>query len=188
MNVILRSRAKVALAIGMVGLAGLVAVVSSVVGGSSELAAVEAVAVQAVHADHELATLPAAAVSGPISDDSRASLIESAEATLRTIFTGKALASHLDTIPATIAGEGTSDGVYIWDGGVSKLDVLESKVDGDAATVIVRATTFLVLSATADGERSRPENTADLTFALVRLDGVWLVSTEDLEFLPDQGP
>ena len=175
-------------AIGVVGLAGLAAIVGSVVGRSADLAAVERIAEQAVHADHELATLPASAARGSITADTRASMIRSASATLKTLFTGKTLDSRLDTIPATIAAEGTNDGVYIWEGGVSKLDIRESKVDGDTATVIVRATTFLVLSATADGERSRPENTADVTLTLVRLDGRWLVASEDLEFLPGQGP
>ena len=182
------SRRNVLLAVGVAVLVGLLAITSAATARSADVAAAEAVATQAFRAEHELGNLPGSAAKGPMEAATRTAMIQHADTVLRGLFTGKALASDLDSIPTAIANEGTDNGIYIWDGGVSKLDVLSSVVIDDTATVVLRATAYLVLSRTIDSERSRPENTADVTLGLLKQGGRWLVATEEVAFLPGQAP
>ena len=159
----------------------------SVARGTTD-AAVEAVVMRAMKAEHELGTLPASASASGVGATLRGAMIISARAVLASVYSGPILDQRLETVIGGIELEGTQDGIFIWDGGVKDVAFQSTLIDGDLAVVKVRATSYLVISATTTSERATPQNRADLTFELSRIGGAWYVTSEKLEFLPGESP
>lgn len=158
------------------------------VGQTGTAEAVQAIVIDVLEAEHNLANLPASASQTGVSASLRGQMKAIARSTIDKLFLGQIHDARIETIVGGIDVEGTDDGIFVWDGGVHDVAFKSTVVVGDSATVIAQATSFLVVSTSRDGERARPENTAILTFALLKVRGQWYVTGEDLEYLPGEGP
>ena len=157
-------------------------------GQSATARAVQAVVQDALAAEHELANLPAAAAESGVSASLRGQMTAAAQSAIDRLYVGPIKAAREETIVGGLKVEGTSDGVFVWDGGVHDVSFRSTTIEGTKATVVVQATSYLEVSVTRDGERALPESTAIHTFTLELQDGQWYVSDEEIEFLPGEGP
>jgi hypothetical protein len=155
---------------------------------SGDAVEVEAVVIRAMHAEQELAILPASVATSGVTQSMRDGMVARARSTLAAIYVGRILDARLETMIPDIEGEGTTDGIFQWDGGVRDVEFRAVDVDGDQATVIARATSFVVISPTVTSERSSPSNRGEYAFLLSRLRDAWYITAEDHQFLPGQGP
>jgi hypothetical protein len=113
-----------------------------------------------------------------------------ARATLDTLYTGALLDTRVKQIDGALQEQATGD-LLMFGGGVDKLEIKSVVVEGDKATVVADATTWSDLGQQkADGSvaRSRPTNSEEFTFHLVRVGTAWLIADEDLVFAPGDGP
>lgn len=185
-----RSQPRLLIAVG----AAAVLLVSSIgmaslsAGRSASETAVQKVVLDVLHAEHELANLPANAAQIGVNASLRGQMVATAKSEINRLYSGPIIDARLETLVAGIELEGTSDGIFVWDGGVRDVAFESTIISGDSAEVKVQATTFLVMSATAIGDRSSPENTGLFTFELSQIGGNWYVTSEDVEYAPGKGP
>lgn len=155
---------------------------------SASVAEAQKVVIEVLHAEHELTNLPATAAQTGVGASLRGRMVAAAKSEIDRLYSGPIVAARVETLVAGIEVEGTPDGIFVWDGGVRNIVFESTVVGGDSATVRVQATTFLVMSATAEGDRSSPTNTGTFTFKLSRIGGTWHVTDEDVAFAPGEGP
>jgi hypothetical protein len=150
--------------------------------------AIETVVTAALEAEHNLATLPASAATEGVTSAMRDQLRQKARATIDQLYRGDVNAARVETIIGGIDVEGTRYGIFVWDGGVHDISFRSTTINGDTATVVVHAVSFLVVSSTRDGERSRPEGGAVHTFTLQYIGDRWFVTDEEIKIDSGQGP
>ena len=185
-----RSRRRLLLTLGAAAtlLVASIGGVSLSAANSESVAEAQKVVIEVLHAEHELASLPATAAQTGVAASLRGQMVAAAKSEIDRLYSGPIVVARLETLVAGIEVEGTPDGIFVWDGGVKNVVFESTVVSGDSATVRVQATTFLVMSATAAGDRSSPTNTGTFTFKLSRIGGTWYVTDEDVEFAPGEGP
>lgn len=175
-------------AVTVVCLAVALAAAMTSAGQSATAKAVQAVVHDALEAEHTLATLPASAADQGVSAAMRGQMIAAAQSVINKLYVGPIKDARTETIIGGLQVEGTSDGIYVWDGGVHDVVFRSTSIEGTSATVVAQATTYLVVSTTRDGERTRVESTGINTFKLVLQGGQWFVTDEEIEYLPGEGP
>ena len=150
-----------------------------------EVAAVQAIAADTVVAGQRVGVLPGGGVATALTAADIERLERDAEAFARNHYAGPLLTSRLalfkEAVAVPVGGQPP-----VLDGGAKDIQMGETTVRTDTATVRLRATTWLKV---AQGDKvATPTGTADFTFELAKIDGRWYVTAELFDFLPRQGP
>lgn len=150
-----------------------------------DVAAVQAVAVDTILAGQRVGVLQGGGVDTALTAADVDRLERDAEAYARSHYAGPLLASRLtlfkEAVAAPLGGQPP-----VLDGGATDIQMGETSVRTDTATVRLRATTWLKV---AQGDKvATPTATADFTFELAKIGGRWYVTAESFDYLPGQGP
>jgi hypothetical protein len=147
-------------------------------------AALAALAVDTIQIEHKL-LVPAVAAGAVVPKDEADRMHASADSLARSHFTGTLLISRLAVFKQAIDDQVGGTATFL-DGGVKDVELQSTTVRTATATVKLRATTWMKVS--QGNVAAMPTGTADYTFELAKVDGVWLVTSEEFEYLPGQGP
>jgi hypothetical protein len=150
-----------------------------------DVAAVQAVAADTLVAGQKVGVLPGGGVATALTAADVDRLERDADAYARSHYAGPLLANRLALFKETVAAQ-VGGQPPVLDGGATDIQMGETTVGTDMATVRLRATMWVKL---AQGDKvATPTGTADFTFELAKIDGTWYVTAESFDYLPGEGP
>ena len=151
-----------------------------------DVAAAQAVAADTILAGQTVGVLPGGDVTTALTAADVDRLERDAEAYARSHYAGPLLANRLALFREAVAAAQVGGQPPVLDGGATDIQMGETTVGTDVATVRLRAT---VWAKVAQGDKvATPTATADFAFELAKIDGHWYVTAESFDYLPGEGP
>lgn len=178
-------------AVGALGLgtAGVLLGGERVLGQGQDEQAIEQVVRQAITVEHTLEVPPASYTGGPMSDAVQQLMLNRAFAELRKYYTGGVLGGKVSVIQEHIVAD-KSGAIRYLAGGLDSIAFRDVAISNDTALVTAEAVVWNKVAQDQNGTLvpATPRGPVDYTLTLVRKDGQWLITSENVRFPPGSGP